>query len=218
MPVKTPSYSQNIVWHHAKITRQLRESRNQHRSILLWFTGLSGSGKSTLAYAVEEQLFQLGLQTIVLDGDNIRHGLCDDLGFSDCDRHENIRRIGETAKLLVDAGIITIAAFISPFEADRDKVRKLLPNDFIEIYCQCSLDTCEARDTKGLYLKARTGEIKQFTGVTSSYEIPENPEIILDTEKCSVIENVSLVIDHLYKQKIFINQLASGYSPNHSKS
>lgn len=174
--------STNVVWHPATIDRQMRETMNGHKSAILWFTGLSGSGKSTLAHAVEEKLHALGCRTFVLDGDNIRHGLCGDLGFSDEDRVENIRRIGEVAKLFVEAGVIAMTAFISPFRADRERVRGLVMHgDFIEIYCKASLEVCELRDVKGLYKKARAGEIKAFTGITSPYEAPDKPEIVVET-------------------------------------
>ena len=163
----------NIVWHEASVDRQSRAQQRGHRSAILWFTGLSGSGKSTLANAVNAALFEQGLATYVLDGDNIRHSLCKDLGFSDSDREENIRRIGEVAKLFLDAGVIVLTAFVSPFRADRDKARKLVDvDDFIEIHCAADLSICEERDTNGLYAKARAGEIKDFTGISSPYEAP----------------------------------------------
>lgn len=174
--------SQNTVWHHAKVTRARREQLNGHRGAVIWFTGLSGAGKSTLAHELEEWLHQMGGHTFVFDGDNVRHGLCRDLGFSLQDRAENIRRIGEMAKLFVDAGVIALTAFISPVAADRERVRQLVgEQDFIEIYCRCAIEVCEARDTKGLYRRARAGEIKDFTGISSPYEPPENPDLVLDT-------------------------------------
>jgi adenylylsulfate kinase len=174
--------NRNIIWHEPTVTRQRREELNQHRGVALWFTGLSGAGKSTLAHALEERLHTLGCRTFVLDGDNVRHGLCSDLGFSSSDRVENIRRIGEMAKLFVDAGVIALTAFISPFREDRGRVRGLLsPGDFIEIYCRCSLEVCEQRDVKGLYRRAKLGEIKDFTGISSPYEEPEAPELVIDT-------------------------------------
>jgi adenylylsulfate kinase len=177
-----PMKSSNTVWHQATITRQQREALNSHRSVILWFTGLSGSGKSTLSYAVEDSLYELGCRTFVIDGDNVRHGLCADLGFSNQDREENIRRVGEVAKLFTEAGVITLTAFISPFRADRDRVRSLVPAaDFIEIYCDCPLEICEQRDVKGLYKRARAGEIKDFTGISSPYEAPANPELVVQT-------------------------------------
>ncbi|MEI8570878.1 adenylyl-sulfate kinase [Methylomonas sp. LW13] len=174
--------SSNTVWHHATVTRSRREILNGHKSAILWFTGLSGAGKSTLAHAVEERLHQLKCRTFVLDGDNVRQGLCGDLGFSHQDRQENIRRIAEVAKLMLEAGNITLTAFISPFRAERQYARNLVPHgDFIEIYCNCELSVCEQRDVKGLYKKARQGDIKQFTGISSPYEVPENPDMIVDT-------------------------------------
>ncbi|TAN67803.1 MAG: adenylyl-sulfate kinase [Methylobacter sp.] len=193
-----PSKSTNTVWHSATVTRQRREQKNAHKSAVLWFTGLSGSGKSTLAHAVEEQLHQNGLNTFVLDGDNVRHGLCSDLGFSDNDRKENIRRISETAKLLLEAGVITLTSFISPFKAERATARSLIPHgDFIEIHCFCPLTVCEQRDVKGLYKKARLGEIKNFTGISSPYEEPDNPDLKIDTSQLTLEESVQRVISLL---------------------
>lgn len=174
--------SSNVVWHNATVTRERREKLNGHRGGLFWFTGLSGAGKSTLAHSVEEILYQNGYRTIVLDGDNVRHGLCADLSFSDDDRKENIRRIGHMSMLYVEAGIVVLTAFISPFRADRDNVRKLSGNDFHEIYYKCSLEVCEDRDVKGLYKRARTGEIPDFTGISSPYEEPEFADLTVDTE------------------------------------
>jgi len=197
------SNNAHTVWHRATVTRQRREQKNAHKSIILWFTGLSGSGKSTLAHAVEEQLHQSGLNTLVLDGDNVRHGLCSDLGFSDADRKENIRRIGETAKLLLEAGIITLTAFISPFKAERAIARSLMPEgDFIEIHCFCPLPICELRDVKGLYKKARQGEIKDFTGISSPYEEPDNPELKIDTSQLTLEQSVQQVISLLRTRNI----------------
>lgn len=160
--------SDNVVWHHATVTRQRRERLNGHRGGVIWFTGLSGSGKSTLGHAVEEELHRQGCRTIVLDGDNMRHGLCGDLGFSEADRHENIRRIGEVAKLFVEAGVVVLTAFISPFSADREKARRIVgESDFLEVYCRCPVEVCESRDVKGLYAKARAGIVSQFTGVSA---------------------------------------------------
>lgn len=174
--------SSNTIWHHATVTRARRAQLNGHRSAVLWFTGLSGAGKSTLAHAVEEFLHQQGRRTFVLDGDNVRHGLCSDLGFSAKDRGENIRRVGEAAKLLVESGVIAMTAFISPFRQDRDRARSLFPHgDFIEIWCNAPLEVCEERDVKGLYHRARTGEVKDFTGISSPYEPPFNPELEVDT-------------------------------------
>ena len=187
--------SSNVVWHHATVTRQRREALGKHRSVILWFTGLSGAGKSTLAHAVEEQLYQKGLRTFVFDGDKVRHGLCGDLGFSLEDRRENIRRIGEMTKLFLEAGVISLTAFISPLREDRQRVRSLVPHgDFIEVYCRCGIETCEARDVKGLYQRARAGEIKEFTGISSPYEEPQNAEIVVDTDKLTLEECVGQVI------------------------
>ena len=188
----------NIKWHNITIDRRKLEKMRGHKGLVLWFTGLSGSGKSTLANALNEDLHAKGLSTFVLDGDNIRHGLCKDLGFSDEDRMENIRRIGEVANLFMNAGIITITAFVSPFKKDREKVRKIIGStDFIEIYCAANLDVCEARDTKGLYKKARLGEIKEFTGISSPYEIPLDPDITVETGTMGLTDSVKQIVDHL---------------------
>ncbi|MDX8128470.1 adenylyl-sulfate kinase [Methylomonas sp. OY6] len=171
---------------------------NGHRSVILWFTGLSGAGKSTIAHAVEAQLHQQGCRTYVLDGDNIRHGLSKDLGFEDADRKENIRRIAEVAKLMLDAGSITLTAFISPFRLERELARRAVADgDFIEIYCKCDLRVCEQRDVKGLYQKARLGEIAHFTGISSPYESPETPEIVIDTNQMSIEECSAHILNHL---------------------
>lgn len=180
--VENPKKSSNTVWHHATITREHREALNQHKSVILWFTGLSGAGKSTLAHTVEDRLHSMGCRTFVLDGDNVRHGLCGDLGFSETDRTENIRRIGHVAKLFLEAGVIVLTAFISPFRSDRQLVRNLVhPDEFLEIYCNADVAVCEQRDVKGLYQKARRGEISDFTGISSPYEAPSNPELIVNT-------------------------------------
>lgn len=193
----------NIVMHQSNIIRLHREQLNKHRSVLLWFTGLSGSGKSTLAHAVEEQLHVLGCRTFVLDGDNVRFGLCSDLGFSDTDRKENIRRIAETGKLMVEAGIIAMTAFISPFREDRLKARSLFPHgDFIEIYCATPLEVCEKRDSKGLYRRARAGEVKEFTGISSPYEPPLKPELIVEPGKQSLDACVEQVMTFLQRKGI----------------
>ena len=194
----------NTVWHHATVNRELRNQQNRHKSIILWFTGLSGSGKSTIAHAVEEQLFKQGFRTFVLDGDNVRHGLSSNLGFSEEDRKENIRRVGETAKLMLEAGIITLTAFISPYRQDRERVKIMMsPGDFIEIYCEATLETCERRDVKGYYKKARAGIIKNYTGIDSPYEIPDNPELTLNTENQTLEESVQAVLA-LLKQKVIL--------------
>jgi len=195
--------SSNTIWHHATVTRERRETLNGHKSVVLWFTGLSGAGKSSLAHTVEEALHQQSCRTFVLDGDNVRHGLSSNLGFSEDDRRENIRRIGETAKLMMEAGVITLTAFISPFCADRETVRKLMPHgDFLEIYCRASLETCEARDVKGLYKRARAGEIKNYTGIDSPYEAPEKPELVVDTDELSLEESTAQVINLLQQRGI----------------
>jgi len=190
--------STNVVWHHASVTRERREAQNAHRGAIVWFTGLSGSGKSTLAHAVEESLHQRGCRTFVLDGDNVRHGLCGDLGFSARDRQENIRRIGEVAKLFMEAGVIVLTAFISPYRADREHVRGMVERgDFIEIYCDASIDVCEARDVKGMYKKARAGEVAEFTGISSPYQVPENHELTVNTGTASLDVCVQQVIGEL---------------------
>ena len=195
----------NTVYHNATVTREKRNQLNGHKSVVIWFTGLSGSGKSTLAHSVEEELYKLGCRTYVLDGDNVRHGLSSNLTFSNDDRKENIRRIGEAAKLMMEAGVIAITAFISPFKKDRNLVRQLLPQgDFVEIYCKASLETCESRDVKGLYKRARAGEIKNYTGIDSPYEAPDNPELVIDTEGEPLEESVIKVINFL-KSKVVIN-------------
>ena len=197
-PEHVPLKSSNTVWHHATVTRERRKDLNNHKSVILWFTGLSGSGKSTLAHAVEEKLYQKKCRTYVLDGDNVRHGLCGDLGFSDDDRKENIRRIGNVAKLFLDAGTIALTAFISPFHEDRATVRNLvLPSDFLEVYCNAPLEVCEQRDVKGMYKKAREGTIKNFTGISSPYETPLNPELVVNTGKDSLDECVEQVMSLL---------------------
>lgn len=193
----------NIVWHETTIKKEDRQEKNGHRSAILWFTGLSGAGKSTLANALEQQLFNQGVRSYVLDGDNIRHGLNKGLGFSDDDRKENIRRIGEVAKLFVDAGTIVCTAFISPFKEDRERVRELVEDgEFIEVYVRCSLEACEQRDPKGLYKKARAGEIPSFTGISSPYEEPDTPEITIDSDKQTVEESVETILTYLKAKNI----------------
>ena len=202
MTAATPKAT-NIVWHEASVDRAARAEKRGHRSAILWFTGLSGSGKSTLANAVNAALFERGLATYVLDGDNVRHGLCKDLGFSDADREENIRRIGEVAKLFLDAGVIVLTAFVSPFRTDRDKARELVEQgDFLEIFCAADLDVCESRDPKGLYAKARSGAIKEFTGISSPYEAPESPELKIDTGSQELTESVQVVLKALEAQGV----------------
>jgi adenylylsulfate kinase len=197
----------NVVWHLATVNRERREKLNAHRSIIIWFTGLPTSGKSTIAHAVEEKLHGMGCRTFVFDGDNVRHGLCSDLGFSVVDRAENIRRIGEMSKLFIEAGVIAMTAFISPFKADRDRVRALVgQGDFVEIYCKCPVEICEQRDVKGHYRKAKEGIIKDFTGVSAPYEQPETPELVLDTGSCKVEECVKKVMELLKEKAVFNKQ------------
>lgn len=194
--------STNIVWHHSEVTQSDRQKLTGHQSAILWFTGLSGSGKSTISVALEKALYKKNIHTYRLDGDNIRHGLNKNLGFSPNDRTENIRRIGEVAKLMIDAGLMTLTAFISPYLEDREQVRKLVAaNQFIEIYVKASLEVCEDRDPKGLYKKARLGEIKDFTGIDSPYEEPESPEIIIDTDKLTVDQSVQKIVHYLQANK-----------------
>jgi adenylylsulfate kinase len=194
---QTPK-SENIFWHEGQITRADRERLHGHRGVTIWFTGLSGSGKSTLARAVEEALFERGCQVYVLDGDNIRHGLNRDLGFSPADRTENIRRIGEVARLFTDFGAIVLTAFISPYRQDRNMARAVhADGDFVEVYVDCALEVCEERDTKGLYKKARRGEVREFTGISAPYEPPEAPELTLNTAESSVEECVAQLLEYL---------------------
>jgi len=191
----------NIVWHDASVTKEERRKKNNYQSYVLWFTGLSGSGKSTLANALARYLYESNIQAYVLDGDNIRHGLNKDLGFTDEDRKENIRRIGEVSKLFVDSGQIVLTAFISPFREDRQQVKDILSeNEFFEVYVKCSLDECEVRDPKGLYKKARNNEIKHFTGIDSPYEEPENPAITVDTEAQGIEESVKQIVNFLVEK------------------
>ena len=192
----------NIKWHNSSISRKNLESLRGHNGMVIWFTGLSGSGKSTLANALNEALHAKKISTYLLDGDNIRHGLCKDLGFSDKDREENIRRIGEVANLFMNAGIVTITAFVSPFRSDREKVRNIIGKDFIEIFCAADLDICEKRDTKGLYKKARMGEIKNFTGISSPYEIPNDPEIIVETGLLDLHASVKQIMKYLREKEL----------------
>ena len=190
--------SSDVVWSEHVITKDRRNNLNKQKSTIIWFTGLSGSGKSTVANALEQKLHNLSFRTYLLDGDNVRHGLSNDLGFSDSDRQENIRRVGEVSKLFIDAGVMVLATFISPFLSDRSQVRKLVHEDeFIEIHIKCPLNVCEQRDTKGLYKKARSGEIKHFTGIGSPYEEPDNPELTIDTSKLDINDSVDIIIDYL---------------------
>jgi adenylyl-sulfate kinase len=193
----------DIVWHDHKVVRSQRAENKNQKPCLLWFTGLSGSGKSTIANALDVALHNRGYHTFLLDGDNVRHGLCRDLGFSDEGRVENIRRIGEVSKLFADAGLIVLSAFISPFNSDRRLVRKLFPaGEFIEVFMDASLETCESRDPKGLYQKARSGEIKQFTGIDSPYEVPAHPELRLDTSRMSVDDCVDALVAYLLEREM----------------
>ncbi|KMY55449.1 adenylylsulfate kinase [Bacillus sp. FJAT-27231] len=193
----------HITWHHTAVTKESRHLLNGHQSCVLWFTGLSGSGKSTLANAVDEMLFQQRCRSYVLDGDNIRHGLNKDLSFGTEDRKENIRRIGEVAKLFVDSGQIVSSAFISPFREDRQLVRSMFaPGEFIEVFVHCPIQVCEERDPKGLYKKARKGVIPDFTGVSSPYEPPHHPEIVIETDKMSVEQSVKEILAYLKEKKI----------------
>ena len=194
----------NVIWHQATVTRKRREIQNGHRGAIIWFTGLSGSGKSTLAHAVEEALHQTGCRTFVMDGDNVRHGLCSDLRFTSQDRQENIRRVGEVAKLFMEAGVIVLTAFISPYRTDRNCVRNLVQKeDFIEIYCNTPVEVCELRDVKGLYKKARLGQIPEFTGISAPYEEPETPELSIRSDEQSVDQCVQQVLIELEDRGIF---------------
>jgi len=198
----------NIFWHGGDVTKEDRESALGQKGVVLWFTGLSGSGKSTVARAVEKKLFVAGHHAYVLDGDNIRFGLNKNLGFSPEDRTENIRRIGEVAKLFADAGVITLTAFISPYREDRDLARALLKEgEFIEIYVQCPVEECQKRDVKGLYKKARAGEIKEFTGVSAPYEEPAAPELVLDTAAAALEESAAKVISYLAAKGLIAGHL-----------
>lgn len=195
--------NENIVWHHYHISKADRAQQKGHKPCILWFTGLSGSGKSTVANALESALQQRNVHTYLLDGDNVRHGLCNDLGFSDSDRQENIRRVGEVAKLMLDAGLVVLTAFISPFQAERQMVRELVADgEFIEVFLDTPLDVCESRDPKGLYKKARAGEIKHFTGIDSVYEAPAAPEVRVQTATSSIEDSVQQLVNYLVAQGI----------------
>jgi adenylylsulfate kinase len=196
----------NIIWHRMTVTKEARRKLNLHKSVVLWFTGLSGAGKSTLANAVEKRLYEKGLRTYLLDGDNIRHGINQDLGFNSGDRKENIRRIGEISKLFVDAGMILITAFISPYREDRNLARSILEDEeFIEVYIKCPLEECEKRDPKGLYKKAKNGEIPEFTGISSPYEEPISPEIIIETDRQQINDAVEQIIHYLVDKGYILN-------------
>jgi adenylylsulfate kinase len=198
--------SSNVSRQRAAVSRSRRETLNGHMSINLWFTGLSGSGKSTLAHAIEERLHLMGCRTYVFDGDNVRHGLCGDLGFSKEDRSENMRRIAEMINLFLDSGVISLTAFISPLKIDRERVKSIIGSEnIIEVYCNCSLEICEERDVKGLYKKARAGEIKNYTGISSPYEAPTKPDIELDTGTRPLRECVTEIINELRERGIILH-------------
>lgn len=195
--------NQHTVWHGPSVYRTNREQMNGHKSVIIWFTGLSGAGKSTMAHALEDRLYKNKIRTFVLDGDNVRRDLCGDLGFSVADRIENIRRIGEISKLMMEAGVVVLTAFISPFKKDRKIARNLVKEaDFIEVFCNTPLAVCEARDVKGLYKKARLGEIADFTGISSPYETPPQPEILLDTANQSIEDSVQQIVDYLLEKEV----------------
>ncbi|ATC58522.1 MULTISPECIES: adenylyl-sulfate kinase [Vibrio] len=203
MSTNLANKDENVVWHQHTVDKSFRANLKQQQPAVLWFTGLSGAGKSTIAGALEQRLAQLGYHTYLLDGDNVRHGLCSDLGFSEQDRRENIRRIGELAKLMADAGLIVLSAFISPHRAERQLVRDMLPQgEFIEVFVNTKLDVCEQRDPKGLYKKARAGEISNFTGIDSEYESPQNPEIDLAAGEKSIDELVEICLTALQVRAI----------------
>jgi adenylylsulfate kinase len=194
---------ENVVWHDHRVTKTERRTLNNHGSCVVWFTGLPSSGKSTIASEIEHHLYNRGIRTYLLDGDNVRHGLNSNLGFSPEDREENIRRIGEVARLYVDAGMITFVAFISPYRKDREKARNLLEDgEFIEVYVKCPVEVCEQRDPKGLYQKAKQGEIKEFTGVSAPYEEPLDPEIVLETDRFTVKESAQKIVEFLEKKRM----------------
>jgi len=197
--------SSDVVWSDVSVTKDRRDNLNKQRSAIVWFTGLSGSGKTTIANALEQRLHKESFRTYLLDGDNVRHGLSNDLGFSDNDRTENIRRIGEVSKLFIDAGVMVLATFISPFINDRKFVRNIVnETEFVEIYIKCPLDLCEGRDVKGLYKKARSGEIKHFTGIDSPYEEPESAELTIDTSVLTVEQSVDAIINYLIKNSYLV--------------
>ncbi len=199
----TEQKATNIVWHQGAVTREDREQMNGHKGCTVWLTGLSGSGKSTIAVDLEKRLWERGVRAYILDGDNIRHGLNKNLGFSPADRTENIRRIGEVAKLFTEAGVVTVTAFISPYRADRDQVRAIMrAGDFLEVHVDCPVEICEQRDVKGLYKKARAGEIKEFTGISAPYEAPARPELTIHTARQSVGESVSQILRFLEERSL----------------
>ena len=199
----TEQKNTNITWHQPLVSRADREKRNGHRGAVVWITGLPSSGKSSLAHEVERRLFEIGCNSYVLDGDNIRHRLNKDLGFSPDDRRENIRRIGEVANLFTEAGVIVLTAFISPYQEDRDQARALNePGSFFEVFCKCSIEECERRDPKGLYSRARKGEIAEFTGVSAPYEEPRNPEIVVEADRCSLEECAEQILHYLEQRGV----------------
>ena len=209
----TEQKNTNITWHQPLVSRADREKRNGHRGAVVWITGLPSSGKSSLAHEVERRLFELGCNSYVLDGDNIRHRLNKDLGFSPEDRTENIRRISEVANLLTEAGVIVLTAFISPYQEDRDQARALNdPGSFFQVFCKCSIEECERRDPKGLYLRARKGELPEFTGVSAPYEEPRNPEIVVEADRCS-LEDCAEQILHYLEQKGVIRRFGKAITP-----
>ncbi len=212
----TMKHSSNTFWHPVSVRREEWEALNGHASRILWFTGFSGSGKSTLAHAVGQELYRVGCRNLVLDGDNVRHGLCGDLGFSEDDRTENIRRIGQVARLFLDAGMIVLTAFISPFRTDRQRVRMMLEkeDDFIEVFCDCPIEVCEQRDVKGLYQRARKGLIENFTGISSPYEVPENPDLTVHTAKYSVAQCADQILSYL-GQRGFLGRLEPAEEKEH---
>lgn len=199
--------SDNVSWFNGHITREHRESLHGHKGAAIWFTGLSASGKSTISYHMEKKLYEMGCTTYVFDGDNVRHGLCGDLGFTEEDRGENIRRIGEMVSLFVDAGMIALTAFISPYRKDREQVRSIVGDErFIEVFVDCPLEVCIARDPKGIYAKASAGLIKNFTGISSPYESPENPELIIKSDEVGFAEAAELVIDFMKEKTLFYSR------------
>ncbi len=195
----------HVIWHNGFVKRADRNNLNNHKSGLVWFTGLSASGKSTIAHLVEKELFEKDILTYVLDGDNVRHGINSNLGFGPEDRKENLRRIAEISKLFVDAGVLTLAAFISPYKDDREYIRKRFDGDnFLEIYVKCSIEECEKRDPKGQYKRARAGIIKNYTGISAPYEEPENPDIILNTDEIDIETSVHKVVELLYSRNLVL--------------
>ncbi len=195
----------HVVWHEQLVSRRERNVMNKHRSILVWFTGLSASGKSTIAHHLEKELFERGVRSYVLDGDNVRHGISNNLGFSREDRRENLRRIAEVSKLMVDSGVVVLSAFVSPYREDRSYVREIVgADDFVEVYVRCPVEVCEQRDPKGLYKKARAGVIKGYTGIDAPYEEPQSPDVVLDTMELDVEDAVRKVLEYLDSRKVIL--------------